>query len=297
MIRRGQVTGIVITNPGTGYTTATASLLNGGYTTAATLGTVSLTANTSGGLKDRHRYLDAERREHLHGRHGNQKRDAGIGRRGNDRLPTGTTVTLGDGTTNDSGILKLDSRSQTIAGLLTPGSGTGNRVVNGNATAATLSVNGVSGSNAFGGILGGPGSNENDFGLREKPATARWDALRREQLRRWDHRQSGHAGVEEQRLDIGQCWWDGCHGGQRGDAPGQQLRCESTERSDPEQRHSGCGEQQRERRLGELLPDRQRIGYRDFLSERRIALRATSVTFDVARGGTLNVGGVLHNGD
>ena len=48
--RRAKCTGIVITNPGTGYTTATASLLNGGYTTAATLGTVSLTANTSGGL-------------------------------------------------------------------------------------------------------------------------------------------------------------------------------------------------------------------------------------------------------
>ena len=45
----------------------------------------------------------------------------------NDRLPTGTTVTLGDGTTNDSGILKLDSRSQQLAGLLTAGTGT-NRV-------------------------------------------------------------------------------------------------------------------------------------------------------------------------
>ena len=64
---------------------------------------------------------------------------------GNDRLPTGTTVTLGDGTTNDSGILKLDSRSQTLAGLLTAGTGTGNRVVNGNATAATLTVNIASG--------------------------------------------------------------------------------------------------------------------------------------------------------
>jgi autotransporter-associated beta strand protein len=83
---------------------------------------------------------------------------------GNDRLPTGTTVTLGDGTTHDSGVLKLDSRSQQLAGLLTAGTGTGNRVVNGNATAATLTLN-IAGTNAFGGSLGGSGMNENNFAL------------------------------------------------------------------------------------------------------------------------------------
>ncbi len=83
---------------------------------------------------------------------------------GNDRLPTGTTVTLGDSVANTNGILKLDSRSQQIAGLLTAGSGTGNRVVNGNAAAATLTLNIASGTNTFGGILGGTG-NENNFAL------------------------------------------------------------------------------------------------------------------------------------
>lgn len=83
---------------------------------------------------------------------------------GDDRLPTSTILTLGDGTTNDSGKLKLDSRSQTLAGLLTAGTGTANSVVNGNATAATLTLN-VSSTDTFGGLLGGTGTNENNFGL------------------------------------------------------------------------------------------------------------------------------------
>ncbi|MFC5454926.1 beta strand repeat-containing protein [Prosthecobacter fluviatilis] len=88
---------------------------------------------------------------------------------GNDRLPTGTVVTLGDGSTNDSGVLKLDSNSQTLAGLLTAGTGTGNSVINGNAIAATLTLN-VSGTNTFGGVLGGAGLNENNFGLTKTGA-------------------------------------------------------------------------------------------------------------------------------
>ena len=89
---------------------------------------------------------------------------------GDNRLPTGTTVTLGDGTTNDSGVLKLDSHIQTVAGLLTAGTGTGNRVVNGNATAATLTVNVGTGTNTFGGILGGTGTNDNNFNLTKTGA-------------------------------------------------------------------------------------------------------------------------------
>jgi len=58
---------------------------------------------------------------------------------GNDRLPTGTTVTLGDAS-NTSGILKLDSSSQQLGGLLTAGTGTGNKVVNGTATATTCAT-------------------------------------------------------------------------------------------------------------------------------------------------------------
>ncbi len=47
----GTVTAIQITNPGFGYTTApTVALAGGGYTAAATLGTVALSANASGGL-------------------------------------------------------------------------------------------------------------------------------------------------------------------------------------------------------------------------------------------------------
>ena len=47
----GQITGITITNPGTGYTSApTVTLVGGGATTAATLGTIGLAANISGGL-------------------------------------------------------------------------------------------------------------------------------------------------------------------------------------------------------------------------------------------------------
>ncbi|OYW74319.1 MAG: hypothetical protein B7Z37_18305 [Verrucomicrobia bacterium 12-59-8] len=88
---------------------------------------------------------------------------------GNDRLPTGTVLTLGDGGTNDSGVLKLDSRSQTLAGLLTAGTGAGNSVVNGNATAATLTLSIVP-SDIFGGVLGGAGTNENNFGLTKTGA-------------------------------------------------------------------------------------------------------------------------------
>ncbi|WP_395744146.1 beta strand repeat-containing protein [Prosthecobacter sp.] len=88
---------------------------------------------------------------------------------GDDRLPTGTILTLGDGSTNDSGVLKLDSRSQTLAGLLTDGTGTGNSVVNGNATAATLTLN-IAVADTFGGILGGTGTNENNFGLTKTGA-------------------------------------------------------------------------------------------------------------------------------
>ncbi len=47
----GSVTGITITSPGTGYTSApTVTLFGGGYTNAATLGTATIAANTSGGL-------------------------------------------------------------------------------------------------------------------------------------------------------------------------------------------------------------------------------------------------------
>jgi autotransporter-associated beta strand protein len=47
----GSVTGITITSPGTGFTSApTVTLFGGGYSSAATLGTATLTPNVSGGL-------------------------------------------------------------------------------------------------------------------------------------------------------------------------------------------------------------------------------------------------------
>ena len=46
----GVVTGIVVTSPGTGYTGALSFTLSGGGGTGATIGTVTQTANTSGGM-------------------------------------------------------------------------------------------------------------------------------------------------------------------------------------------------------------------------------------------------------
>ncbi len=83
---------------------------------------------------------------------------------GNNRLPVATTLTLGDATTNTSGILSLSGRSQTVAGLATAGTGTGNHIVNGSGTAVTLTYD-SSANSTFDGILGGPNSNENNFAL------------------------------------------------------------------------------------------------------------------------------------
>ncbi len=88
---------------------------------------------------------------------------------GNDRLPTTTILTLGDSSTNDSGIFSLSGRNQTTAGLLASGSGVGNRVVNGSATLSTLTLNNAS-TNDFSGILGGSGTNENNFSLTKTGA-------------------------------------------------------------------------------------------------------------------------------
>lgn len=79
-------------------------------------------------------------------------------------LPTATVLTLGDGSTNSSGVLKLNGLAQTLAGLTNVGSGIGNSVVNGNATPVSLTLN-LTANSSFGGTLGGAGTNENNFNL------------------------------------------------------------------------------------------------------------------------------------
>ncbi len=87
---------------------------------------------------------------------------------GNDRLPVGTTVVLGNDTT--SGVLSLGSgttwREQTLSGLVTNGTGSENRVVGaGTATTySTLTVD-IAGTNVFDGILGGSSGTENQLNL------------------------------------------------------------------------------------------------------------------------------------
>jgi len=86
---------------------------------------------------------------------------------GNDRLPTGTTVVLGNGT--NSGRLVLDGVSQTLAGIQINGTGTTNAVVGGSATTSSIEV-ANSAAVTFGGKLGGAGTNENNLSLRKSGA-------------------------------------------------------------------------------------------------------------------------------
>jgi autotransporter-associated beta strand protein len=82
----------------------------------------------------------------------------------NDALPTTTSLNLGG--TDGSGTLKLNGSIQTVAGLTTNVTTTTNKVVNGSATAGTLTVNNST-ANAFAGVLGGTGTDENNFSLNK----------------------------------------------------------------------------------------------------------------------------------
>ena len=81
-------------------------------------------------------------------------------------LPTGTTVTLGAG--SNSGLLQLGDSShagsQTLAGLVTSGTGTANAVVGGSPSTSTLALNSA-GSITYAGRLGGDGANQNILAL------------------------------------------------------------------------------------------------------------------------------------
>ncbi|MBB5030542.1 beta strand repeat-containing protein [Prosthecobacter vanneervenii] len=79
---------------------------------------------------------------------------------GNDRLPTGTSVTLGTGTT--SGVLQLNGFTQSVAGLTTAGTGTANAVIGGSSTSTSLlDVTVASGTQTYGGSLGSGGTAAN----------------------------------------------------------------------------------------------------------------------------------------
>ena len=87
---------------------------------------------------------------------------------GDNTLPVTTSVSLGDAF-NDSGVLQVGDATgpvyQTIAGLSIVGSGTGNRVVGGYASASsTLALN-TSSDGTFGGRLGGATASENSLGF------------------------------------------------------------------------------------------------------------------------------------
>jgi autotransporter-associated beta strand protein len=81
---------------------------------------------------------------------------------GNNRLPAGTTLTLGDAA-NHSGTLDLNGRSQAVASIGTTGSGATNAVID-SAGGGTLTVNNGSGTDTYGGLLGN-GATNNNFSL------------------------------------------------------------------------------------------------------------------------------------
>lgn len=90
---------------------------------------------------------------------------------GDNLLPTNTALNMLAGIWNGqvlSAALKLNGNNQALAGLVSGsgvfGSGGSNSVVNGSTTPATLSLNCALNS-FFDGYIGGPGVNQNNFGL------------------------------------------------------------------------------------------------------------------------------------
>ena len=78
-------------------------------------------------------------------------------------LPATQFITLGQSA--NSGTLKLNGFDQTVGGLAVSGTGTANRIINGSGTAGTLTVSHASTNSTFSGVLGGTGTDENNFGL------------------------------------------------------------------------------------------------------------------------------------
>jgi fibronectin-binding autotransporter adhesin len=86
-----------------------------------------------------------------------------------NRLPTATTLILGNATGNTNGVFQMNSRSQQVAGIATAGTGTGNRVMNSNATISTFTVANTT-DQTFTGILGGATTNDNNFNFTKSAA-------------------------------------------------------------------------------------------------------------------------------
>jgi autotransporter-associated beta strand protein len=74
---------------------------------------------------------------------------------------------LGDGA--NSGVLQVSDATTltnlTVKSITTSGTGTGNRVVGGNASISTLTLNTTGGDVVFDGVIGGPGANQNNLAL------------------------------------------------------------------------------------------------------------------------------------
>ncbi len=123
---------------------------------------------------------------------------------GDNRLPPGTTVTLGGGGPAAVGSLKLNGCNQELAGLWTAGhnADAGNRVINGSPTPCTLTLNvEYSRQNQFVGSLGGPGQDKNNFSVRKTGGGALW----LNHSITW----TGGTTIEEGSLELNSTFWQG----------------------------------------------------------------------------------------
>jgi len=123
---------------------------------------------------------------------------------GANRLPPGTTLTLGAGGPAAMGTLMLNGCDQELSGLWTAGHNAeaGNRVINGSTTPCTLTLRiEYSRNNQFVGSLGGASEQENNFALRKTGKGALW--LNRSI--QW----IGGTTIEEGSLELNTAYWKG----------------------------------------------------------------------------------------
>jgi len=175
----GQLTGIVISNPGRDYTSAPTITLNGGGGSGATTGTVTLAANTSGGVTksgagtlvlsgaDANTFTGMSRV--LAGELqlskttgvnalagdvtvGDGSAPAVMKLINSDQIADTSIVTL-TGTGANAGIFRLNNKSETIGGLDSTGGAGIVENESGAAGTGTLTVDVASGTHTFSGVL------------------------------------------------------------------------------------------------------------------------------------------------